>query len=401
MELKSMSTVIVNTFAKNKSTGKIAYGFFKYLKEKNIDVFLAYGQPPVYEDEKFYRIGNAFWSKIHIFLSRVFGNPGCYSTIPTLKFIRKLKKIKPETVYLFNIHGYYLNEYIFLNYLKKQNIRTIYVMLDEYAFMGKCGFSLDCNEYLTGCKNCRFKSRYPASWFINSSHKMAEKKKKVYDNFFNLVFVAIPYTLELASKSYLLSGKKLFPADEAIDIKMYYPRKVDKLKKRLGVNPTNKVIVCIAVYPDERKGGQYFFEAAKKLSSDNRITFVHVGFSGDTSKCPPNYIPISYVENQEELCEYYSLADLFCFPSLCETLPSTCLEALACGSPLLLFNISGMPYIADETCSQLVKPRDVDALVDAFKKVEKKDDNVISCCRNYAEKKYDNRLYYNKLMSLM
>ena len=117
-------------------------------------------------------------------------------------------------------------------------------------------------------------------------------------------------------------------------------------------------------------------------------------------KCPSNYIPISYVANQEELCEYYSLGDLLCFPSLSETIPSTCLEALACGTPILVFNISGMPYIADESCCYMVEPKNVEQMSEVINIVPLKDKTIEATCRAYAEKRYDNRMYFEKLRLL-
>lgn len=395
-----MRALIVNTFAKDKSTGKIAYGLFSYLKQKGHDTILAYGQGNVYDEPGLLYIGSKLESKSHIVLSRITGLPGCFSNLATNRFIRAINKFNPDVVYLFNIHGYYLNEYKLLNYLKKNHIRTVYTMLDEYAFMGKCGFSMECDHFQNGCFNCPRLKAYPASLFFDTAHYMAEKKKKAYDNFNELTFVAIQYTLDRASKSYILNGRDTFAADEAIDINKYYPRDRNKLRHRLGIPAGNKIIVCIAVYPDERKGAQFYLEAAKRMEGNKKISFVHVGFGGDKSKCPANYIPISYVANQEELCEYYSLGDLLCFPSLSETIPSTCLEALACGTPILVFNISGMPYIADHTCSYIVEPRDVDAMVRVINDIPEKSETIINTCRNYAVKRYDNKDYYAALEAL-
>lgn len=395
-----MKAVIVNVLAKDKSTGKIAYGLFSFLKNKGGETFLVYGHGPRYEEQGLMYIGNEFESKIHNVISKFLGLPGCFSWFSTKKFLKQLDRIRPDVVYLFNIHGYYIDEYKLLNYLKNNHIRTIYTMLDEYPFMGRCGFSMGCDHYMDGCYKCPHLKSYPGSWFFDTAHILARKKKRVYDNFKELTFVAIQYTLNLASKSYLLKGKDLFAADEAIDISKYYPRERGNLRQKLGIPLGNKIIVCIAVYPGERKGAQYFLEAARELEKDKTITFVHVGFGGNKNICPSNYIPISYVSNQEELCDYYSLGDLFCFPSLSETIPSTCLEALACGTPLLVFNISGMPYIADATCSYIVEPRDVDQMVDVIKDVPFKDNDIIDICRKYAESRYDNQKYFEKLENL-
>jgi len=78
-------------------------------------------------------------------------------------------------------------------------------------------------------------------------------------------------------------------------------------------------------------------------------------------------------------------------------MPNACLESLACGTPLLCFNISGMPYIANQTTAIFVEPRNIDQLCDVIKKTHKKTPEIISVCRKYAESRYDNKKYYDKL----
>ena len=141
-------------------------------------------------------------------------------------------------------------------------------------------------------------------------------------------------------------------------------------------------------------------EAAKQLEEDDRFIFIHVGYSGNLANCPSNFIPIRYEKDQEKLARYYSLADLFVFPSLLDTMPNTCLEALACGSPLLCFNISGMPYIADESVANFVEPRNVSQMVNVIREISKKNEDIITRCREYAKQRYDNKKYYQRLLEI-
>jgi len=138
------------------------------------------------------------------------------------------------------------------------------------------------------------------------------------------------------------------------------------------------------------------------MEKNPQFIFVHVGYDvKDKKELPSNYIPIGYVNNQTLLTEYYSLFDLFVFPSLADTMPNVCLEALACGTPLLCFNISGMPYIASSDIMTLVEPENTYQMVQVILNTHKKDDGVINRCRNYAISRYDNKKYFEKLLSIM
>ena len=141
---------------------------------------------------------------------------------------------------------------------------------------------------------------------------------------------------------------------------------------------------------------------ARKFEGDSRFSFVHVGFDlpKGTVDLPSNYIPIGFLKDQEKLAQYYSLGDLFVFPSVLDTMPNACLEALASGTPLLCFNISGMPFIADNTVATFVAPRDVNAMADVVRHTNKKTQEIINACRNYALRRYDNQLYFERLCNI-
>jgi glycosyltransferase involved in cell wall biosynthesis len=64
------------------------------------------------------------------------------------------------------------------------------------------------------------------------------------------------------------------------------------------------------------------------------------------------------------LTSVYSAADMFVAPSLQDNLPNTVMEALACGTPSVAFDIGGMSdMIVHKQNSYLAKPFDVHDLV--------------------------------------
>lgn len=388
---------IVNSVHKG-STGKIASGLHKYLLQCGYNSIFCYGRGDKYIDRTHYRIDRVFEFYFHALMCRLFGAQGTYSRWATRRLLRLFKRNNVDTVYGIGLHGYYLNERMFFDYIIKNDIRYIYIMTEEYPFLGKCGYSNGCTNYLSGCGNCPQKREYPRSLFFDRSRLIYRIKQKAYSQLRKAVFVGPEYTIIASKKSPLMHNIKTDIVDEAIDINLYYPREVMELKKRLNIAKEKIVLVCVAPFSYERKGCKYFMQAAEALKNDDRFIFVHVGYTGDISLCPNNYIPIGFEANQSKLAEYYSLADLFVFPSLLDTMPNACLEALACGSPLLCFNISGMPYIADETTATFIEAKNVSQMVDVIKKTRKKTQDTINTCRAYAVQRYDNQKYYEKLL---
>lgn len=56
---------------------------------------------------------------------------------------------------------------------------------------------------------------------------------------------------------------------------------------------------------------------------------------------------IPYVSSEEEMAKLYASMDAFVLPSLSENLPNTIMEAMACGTPCVGFNVGGIPEMID------------------------------------------------------
>lgn len=400
-----MNIAIINVLAKSGSTGKITYNLYKQLRESGHKVAVYYGRndPAVHQDEEdFHCLNNGLQLRLNVATVRFWGDEGLHAKNSTRRLLKMLDTQQVDAVYLLNIHGYYINQPMLFDYLKRQNIKVIYVMLDEYPFLGKCTYSFDCEKFKTECHDCPQVKEYPASFFLDRSNEIFHMKQAAYRDL-NCTFVGIEYSVNRAKESAVMPKNAKYAAlDEAVDLRgLFYPRDTAALRKKLKIDESKVIILTVAVYPSERKGAKYFLEVARLLENDSHYQFVHVGFGGDPAECPKNYLPISFVKDQTELAAFYSLGDLFVCTSLAETIPAACLEALSCGTPLLGFNISGTPYCADAAHGTFVNPRDPTALAEVIKKTEQKTQEMIDSCRNYAMSRFDAVEYSQKLEALL
>jgi glycosyltransferase involved in cell wall biosynthesis len=72
--------------------------------------------------------------------------------------------------------------------------------------------------------------------------------------------------------------------------------------------------------------------------------------------------------DQEDLPAFYSLADLFLYPSNVEAFPIPITEALACGTPIVTSDANGLKELVGEA-ALLVDPRDPAAIAEAVYRV--------------------------------
>lgn len=383
------------------STGKIAIGLQYYLKSRSIKALFCYGRGEIRDDEERFCFNNKIEVWMHYADKCITGRLNNFSKSATKRLISKLRKRGVKCIYIINLHGCIISEKYFFDYLIQDNINVVYIMADESAFLGNCTYRSGCDYYLYGCKQCRHLNIFQ-NMMWHASERSYILKQEAYRQIKNIIFVGPEYVVKCARTSPLMKSKDLQIVDEAIDVTTNRPVDSEDLRKELKISGDKIILVCVAPYSYPRKGVKYYVEAARKLENDDRFVFVNVGYDiKDKSGLPHNYIPVGYVNNQQKLTEFYSMADLFVFPSLQDTMPNACLEALACGTPLLCFNTSGMPYMADETVMSMVEPKNIDQMVDKILNTKKKNDEVIHTCRNYALNKFDNQKYFKKLITIM
>lgn len=396
-----MKILIVSNIYKYGSTGQITYWYARELQKRGHECLVAAGGGEDIEDGCVV-IENKYESYIHYLLSLLTGYEGRFSPVATHKLLKIIEDYQPDVIQLFNLHGYYLNIYQLFRFIKKKGIPTVYTMFDEYPYLGHCCYAYDCDGFTGECRNCRLdKKQYIKTLFFRRGHATYQLKKKAYQDFPKLCFTAPRWVCERAKGSSLLRDKKLCEVDEFVDVhSTYFIRETDALREKLQIPEEKIVFLNVAVFSDPRKGVAYYIEAARRMEKESKYVFIHIGYNGDKEGLPSNFIPVGYVGDQNELANYFSLADKFICTSMADTMPNTCLESLACGTPVCGFDITGIPYVADRQCGSFIEPGNLDQLVREMEKTEKKSKDMQQYCRKYALSRYSVETFCDKMIKI-
>ena len=102
------------------------------------------------------------------------------SFFATKRLIKHLRQLKVKDVSMINLHGKYLHEKLFLDYLIEDHINLVYIMADESAFLGNCPYSNGCTHYMDGCKDCPQQKAYQRLLFPNVPAKAFGVKQNAY-----------------------------------------------------------------------------------------------------------------------------------------------------------------------------------------------------------------------------
>ena len=302
-----------------------------------------------------------FWNNaIHRVLAPLTGREGQLSRIGTRLLLVKLSQIDPDVIHLHNIHGYYLNFPMLFRYIKKNDISVVWTFHDCWSFTGHCPhFTVaKCDKWMTECHHCPSLRDYPKS-YVDHSRMMHRLKKKWFLGVKDMTIVTPSEWLAGLVKQSFLKDYPIKVINNGIDLSVFKPTDSD-FREKYGCRDKH-ILLGVAFGWGYKKGLDVFLELSKRLPSDYQIVLVGTDDSVD-KQLPENIISIHRTNNQAELAEIYSAADVFVQPTREENYPTVNMEALACGTPIVTFRTGGSPEIADETCGVVVDVDDIDAM---------------------------------------
>lgn len=244
-----------------------------------------------------------------------------------------------QLVHLHNLHG---------NYFKLETLKTIcaqknvvWTMHDLWPITAHCAYCYDCGSWKKGKHHTFAWGKYGNMLWDNSDY-LWNKKRGIYDKC-KLTLVSSSAWLDRYVKKSILSKKPSTVALNAVDTSIFKPASQKPIRKQLGLPQDKKIVAYInqGGKDDPRKGGYYFFKAANFMESDESVVFLCVG-GGKKKYQQGNIIYIPFVSAAEKLAKYYQAADLFLFTSLADNCPLVPLEAMACGLPVISFDVGGV-----------------------------------------------------------
>ena len=389
-----MRIVQINGGAKG-STGKIMMGIAEVARAQGHEVMCA---SPITttnrdagEDCGYYRIGTFNSRRVNVALARITGFNGCFAWFETYKLLKKIDEFKPDIIHLHNLHDSYINLPMLFSYIKKHNVPTVWTLHDCWAFTGQCPhFTIvKCDKWKVGCHNCPQYKEYPASLYDNTK-KMWQLKKKWFTGVKNMTIVTPSEWLAGLARESCLKQYPIEVINNGIDLNVFKPTH-SNFRKQYGIPGDKYIVLGVSFAWGYRKGLDCFVEMAEKLGEQYQIVLVGTDDEIDKNLLH-NIISIHRTQNQKELAEIYSAADVFVMPTREENYPTVNMEAIACGTPVVTFDTGGSPEMLDDKTGIVVEANDIEATKKAIKDIcEKKrcndEEYIVAYSKNFDMKK--------------
>lgn len=402
-----MKVVQINTVYGTGSTGKITAAIYNLSQKEGFEAYVAYGRgnTPREYNINGKLIGNRIDFLSHVIYNFTTGQNGFASKSTTLKLLKWLDSINPDIIHLHNLHGFYVHIGLLFDYISNHNINVVWTLHDCWPFTGNCAFfdHIKCNKWQHGCYACDiYRSDYPYALFHDNSAINYELKKECFTKVNKMVIVTPSKWLsELVSLSFL----NKYPVkiiNNGIDLDVFKPTPFTNDYFHLNPNKT-KILLGVASTWEPRKGLHYLLHLSEQFNSQNGYQVVIIGLSPKQCRqinktYGTNVLAISRTNSQKELAEWYSAAYAYINPTLQDNFPTTNLEALACGTPVITFNTGGSPESLSPSSGIIVPQCDFEKLKDAVIALETAPISSSACI--YQSKHYDQKSTFMEYIKL-
>lgn len=388
-----MKILLIDVNCKNSSTGKIVYDLYSNIRKDGNSAAICYGRGKKICEENIYKFGLDWETYLHALLARITGLNGCFSYFSTKKLIKYIKNFNPDVIHLHELHAYFVNIRPMIKYIKRKNIKVIWTFHCEYMYTGKCGYAYDCEKWKKECKSCPAVRDYPKSLFFDWTKYMFQMKQKLLKELDMEIVTPSSWLADRVYQSFL-SIKKINVINNGIDTSIFFPRDNKITDNELG-DLSNYERIVLSVAPDimgERKGGKWILKLAEMMKN---VVFILIGAKETQKVNQDNVRILEKISNQNILAQFYSMADVFLICSKRENFPTTCVEAICCGTPVVGFDTGGTAETAPNNLGIFVPYGELDSLKKAMEEMFRKED-IKKECYQYGKEKYTyNEMYKN------
>lgn len=388
----------INTTANWGSTGKIAEQIGFHAMANGWRSIIAYGYYLNPSKSELIKIGSKWSVRWHRQVSKYGMGDGRASKCATKRLIKQIEAIKPDIIHLHNIHGLYLNYPILFDYLNSAGIPVVWTMHDCWPFTGRCAYfdAVQCTRWQSGCGECPALQLYPKTKRDTSAENF-ELKRKLFTAKQQLVLVPVSNWLkELVGQS-MLRECRCQVIHNGIDIESFKPTQAASLK-----GASNKhLILGVAAQWGARKGLEDFYKLRDRLDVDT-YDIALIGLSDEQiASLPAGITGIRRTQNVGELAAYYTRASVFVNPTYSDNYPTTNLEAMACGTPVITYRTGGSPEALTPDTGVVVEQGDIEALMEAITMVcDKGKEHYHDACRRRAEEHFDKHICFARYLDL-
>jgi glycosyltransferase involved in cell wall biosynthesis len=311
-----------------------------------------------------------------------------------------------DIVQLYNTHGGYFSHSV-LGIASRQK-PIVWRLSDMWPFTGHCCYAYDCERWKTGCGACPLLADEPALR-TDRTAQLWRIKRRLYERANIHLVVPSRWIAGLAAQSPLVGHWPRHVIPNGVDLRVFRPISRTAAKEVFGLPPDQPVVLFSSVETKAyRKGGTLLMEALHRLRNRTKKAFRLLVVGHDAHEWETAVsVPVTAAETIKDdqlLAVMYSAADVFVHPALADNLPNGVLESLACGTPVVAFDVGGVSdAVRPFETGYLARYKDADDLAHGIGRIldgEGLRARMSVICRKVAESEYGMSLQTDRFEAL-
>ncbi|MBE0472145.1 MAG: glycosyltransferase family 4 protein [Methyloprofundus sp.] len=321
------------------------------------------------------------------------------SWVPFAGLVDKINAINPDVVHLHWIAGGMMR----IEDLAKIKAPIVWSLHDNWGFTGGCHIMWECERYKQTCGAC---PRLASKKENDLSRKVWLRKQNIFSKLADMKIIGLSSWLaDCAKQSSLFKNHEVVCLPNLINTETYSPFNKSQARVLLNLPQGKKLIAfgAMSATSDINKGFKELAQALDHLPADYEL----VVFGSSAPQTPQGFKQkahyLGHLHDDVSLRVLYSAANVMVVPSLQENLSNAIMESLACGTPVVGFDIGGNSDLVDHQINgYLARPFDTNDLANGIDWVLSAI-NYNQLCENAREKvvsTFDSRLVVNQYIEL-
>lgn len=263
------------------------------------------------------------------------------------RILQQIQDLKPDIIHLHWVCRGFLS----IPDIGKLAQPVIWTLHDSWAFTGGCHVPGGCALYKKQCGMCPQLASTEAD---DLSRWIWEQKARHWANRPFTVVTPSHWLADCARNSSLLKTHRTEVIPNGIDTALYHPLPMPEARTALALPQHKKLVLISAMNAtlDINKGFRYLEASLHQLAAAGWNDKIELLVVGQTAPATPVNagVPVRFLgvlKDEHAMRQVYSAADVMVLSSIQENLPNSIMESMACGTPVVAFNIGGIPQLIE------------------------------------------------------